>query len=71
MERVLWLVVLVSAGVMGSSNEIPGSSRGIGSGDELVAAVVDSCLDGEMSVMKCMKLHTLSYLDHLTGEQSR
>ncbi|XP_046670962.1 uncharacterized protein LOC124360970 [Homalodisca vitripennis] len=66
MARVLWLV-LILGGVLGDSNHIPGSSRGISSGDELVASVIDSCFDGDDPFSKCVKLHALSYLEHLSG----
>ncbi|KAG8243150.1 Protein of unknown function (DUF1676) [Homalodisca vitripennis] len=66
MARVLWLV-LILGGVLGNSNHIPGSSRGISSGDELVASVIDSCFDGDDPFSKCVKLHALSYLEHLSG----
>lgn len=71
MARVLWLILLAGGHtVLGESNAIPGSSRMIASGDELVASVIDSCFDGDDSVSRCMKLHTLSYLDHLTGRSA-
>lgn len=69
MERVIWLILLAgSRAVLGEDNTIPGSSRGISTGDELVASVIDSCFDGDDSFSHCVKRHALSYLDNLTGE---
>ncbi|XP_054257900.1 uncharacterized protein LOC128982872 isoform X2 [Macrosteles quadrilineatus] len=64
---LVWTSMVLVLGVMGESNHIPGSSRSISSGDELVATVIDSCFDGDDSVTTCIKKNALSYLDHLTG----
>lgn len=62
------LVILGFLGLcLGSEldNSIPTSTGGryIGSGDELVNAVVNDCLAGDQSVVRCLKIRVLDYLD--------
>lgn len=56
-----------------TSNTIIGSTGRtiITSGDQLVSTVIDNCFDGEMSVMRCIRLNALNYLDTLVGEEKR
>lgn len=75
MNRIKLFIILLSCyqvlSSQDTSNAISGSTgrATISSGDELVSSVVDSCFDGDMSVMRCIRLNALNYLDTVVGEE--
>ncbi|KAJ1525438.1 hypothetical protein ONE63_010250 [Megalurothrips usitatus] len=53
--------------VFGNDGGLFGKPRKIRSGEELLSAIVNECLGGDMSTMTCLRVKVLSYLDTVVG----